>query len=104
MLNFKLFVKAEQEDPAAVIEAAKAAAGQAAPAGPTEPAGAEAVTATPAEQSAGKPNPIQVIKGKLEAVVDEDSSISAKNKKLNADSEGVVEDGTLKGGQFSLTE
>jgi hypothetical protein len=101
MLNFKLFVKAEQEDPAAVIEAAKAAAGQAAPAGPavpTEPAGAEAVAAPPAEQSAGKPDPIAAIESALKAVVDKDSSISAKNKKLNADSEGVVEDGTLNDG------
>lgn len=94
MLNFKLFVKADQEDPKDVLAAVDAAASQLPPAAAAPPAADLAPPAAPVTEE----DPVEQIKNKLMAIVDKDSSHSAKDKVLNEKSNKVVEDAILNDG------
>ena len=99
MLNFKLFVKADQEDPKDVLAAVDAAASQLPPAAAAPPA------AVPPDPSLAPPaapavDPVKDLENKLMAIVDGDSSTSAKDEVLNDEvkDEDVVENAILNAG------
>lgn len=99
MLNFKLFVKADQEDPKDVLAAVDAAASQLPPAAAAPPA---AVPPAPslAPPAAPAVDPVKDLEYKLMAVVDKDSSHNARDQVLNEEvkDEGVVDDGVMNDG------
>ena len=96
MLNFKLFVKADQEDPKDVLAAVDAAASQLPPAAAAPPAADLAPPAAPVTEE----DPVEKIKNKLTAIVGEISSAPATDRKLdhNVKYEGAVEDGVMNDG------
>ena len=104
MLNFKLFVKADQEDPKDVLAAVDAAASQLPPAAAAPPAAAPPAAVPPdpslAPPAAPAVDPVKDLENKLMAIVDKDSSTSAKDKVLNEEviDEGVVETGVMSAG------
>ena len=99
MLNFKLFVKADQEDPKDVLAAVDAAASQLPPAAAVPPA-AVPPAAVPPDPSLAPPaapavDPVKDLEKKLMAIVDEDSSHNARDEVLNQKSNNVVEKAIL---------